>query len=315
MNDFMDMQNPLQNFDNMKYDDQILALEAQAQKNAEDANAWRELGKLHQENDEDEKAILCLRKAYEVDPYDLETLMALGISSTNEIHEIEAMDYLEKWLRTNPDYAGEDFPEIVVNPKDVDGYRISLTKMYLQALNNNGDDEKALTAVGMLYFIDRNYEAAGEFFERALKLNPTDPSLWNKYGAAKANNFDSEEAIMIYKQTLELKPNLVRTWANLGIAYSNNSEFEQASEFYLNALALNPGADHIWEYLNSAFFVMKRFDLIDIAKSKNVNLLRKDFPDILDKDNLPEPSFDNLQNHPLVSGADGPGGPPPVLPQ
>ena len=51
---------------------------------------------------------------------------------------------------------------------------------------------------------------------------PTDHALWNKYGAAMANNFEADEAINAYKQALEIKPNLVRTWANLGIAHSNN---------------------------------------------------------------------------------------------
>jgi len=38
---------------------------------------------LHQENDEDEKAIVCLEKAYSLDPFDLESLLYLGSSCSN----------------------------------------------------------------------------------------------------------------------------------------------------------------------------------------------------------------------------------------
>ena len=61
----------------------ILSLEAEVQKNPENSEAWRQLGILHQENDEDEKALLCLKKGFEVDPLNQDILIALGISSIN----------------------------------------------------------------------------------------------------------------------------------------------------------------------------------------------------------------------------------------
>ncbi len=43
-----------------KTSDAILAMEAHLQKNEKDAQTWRILGKLHQENDQDQKAVSCL---------------------------------------------------------------------------------------------------------------------------------------------------------------------------------------------------------------------------------------------------------------
>jgi peroxin-5 len=40
-----------------KNSEAILAFEAHLQKNISDANAWRIVGRLHQENDQDEKAV------------------------------------------------------------------------------------------------------------------------------------------------------------------------------------------------------------------------------------------------------------------
>lgn len=43
-----------------KTSEAILAMEAHLQKNEKDAQTWRILGKLHQENDQDQKAVSCL---------------------------------------------------------------------------------------------------------------------------------------------------------------------------------------------------------------------------------------------------------------
>ena len=63
----------------------VLCLEAEVQKNKENATAWRMLGQLFQENDQDDYAIIALKSAHEADPYDLDSLLYLGISSTNEL--------------------------------------------------------------------------------------------------------------------------------------------------------------------------------------------------------------------------------------
>ena len=43
-----------------KTSEAILAMEAHLQKNEKDAQTWRILGRLHQENDQDQKAVSCL---------------------------------------------------------------------------------------------------------------------------------------------------------------------------------------------------------------------------------------------------------------
>ena len=43
-------------------------------------------------------------------------------------------------------------------------------------------------ALGILNFIDRNYDGAAAMFQTAIKENPTDHTLWNKFGACCSNN-------------------------------------------------------------------------------------------------------------------------------
>ena len=81
-----------------------MCLEAEVQKNTPDTEAWRILGSLYQENDQDQNAILAFKQAHEVDPYDLDSLLAVGISATNELDEEAAKRHLHSWLRYHPDY-------------------------------------------------------------------------------------------------------------------------------------------------------------------------------------------------------------------
>jgi len=87
-----------------KAQDAILCLEAEVQKNKANSEAWRMLGQLYQENDQDDFAIIALREAHQADPYDLESLLALGVSCTNEHDRLDAYKYLHMWLKFHPDF-------------------------------------------------------------------------------------------------------------------------------------------------------------------------------------------------------------------
>jgi len=113
-------------------------------------------------------------------------------------------------------------------------------------------DTQVLTALGVLQFIRRDFNKASLFFERAIKENPIDHQIWNKYGAALANNSRTEEAVQAYQQALDLRPNYVRTLVNIGLAANNKYEYLDAAQQFIYALCLNPKADHLWSYLRQS---------------------------------------------------------------
>jgi hypothetical protein len=47
----------------------------------------------------DDNAIIAFRAANEADPYDLDSLLCLGISCTNELDEKEAQRCFQDWLK------------------------------------------------------------------------------------------------------------------------------------------------------------------------------------------------------------------------
>lgn len=78
-----------------------------------------------------------------------------------------------------------------------------------------------MNALGVIQFIRRDFDKATKYFEMAIKENPMDHSVWNKYGAALANSLKTEEAMNAYRQAIDLRPNYVRTLVNIGLAHDN----------------------------------------------------------------------------------------------
>lgn len=60
-------------------------------------------------------------------------------------------------------------------------------------------DTNVLLVLGTLNFLQRDYDKARDAFAAAIKENPTDHSLWNKYGAALSNGLQTKEAIGAYE--------------------------------------------------------------------------------------------------------------------
>jgi Flp pilus assembly protein TadD len=132
-------------------------------------------------------------------------------------------------------------------------------------------------ALGILNFIERDYMAAGQTFVEAIKENPTDHTLWNKYGACMSNNMDIKRAIEAYEQALDLRPNYVRTIVNLGLAHNRLMDHKSAANCFLNALIFNPNVSHVWTYLRTALTKMDRFDLLEKVEMRDPFMFKDEF--------------------------------------
>lgn len=83
----------------------ILAFEACVKKEEYRSEGWRFLGICHADNENDISAIAAFLKCYELDPYDLDALLQLGVSYTNEIDPFRAITYLRNWIANHADYG------------------------------------------------------------------------------------------------------------------------------------------------------------------------------------------------------------------
>lgn len=105
------------------------------------------MGQIYQENDQDDFAIIAFKKAYEIDPYDLDSLLCLGISCTNELHKKEAVQHLLSWLKFHPNFSS--LPQVQDENIDFETVR----KAFEMAHKLNPKDPQVLLALGVLSFI------------------------------------------------------------------------------------------------------------------------------------------------------------------
>ncbi|XP_015881476.1 peroxisome biogenesis protein 5 [Ziziphus jujuba] len=251
----------------------VLALEAEVLKNPENSEGWRLLGIAHAENDDDQQAIAAMMRAQEADSTNLEVLLALGVSHTNELEQAAALKYLFGWLRHHPKYGTLAPPELSDSL-----YYADIARLFNEAAQLSPDDADVHVVLGVLYNLSREYDKAIESFQTALKLKPHDYSLWNKLGATQANSVQSADAILAYQHALDLKPNYVRAWANMGISYANQGMYEDSIRYYVRALAMNPKADNAWQYLRISLSCASRDDMLEACDSRNLDVLQKEFP-------------------------------------
>lgn len=292
----------IQQFDEGNISEAILCFESTLRNiDPEHADAWRMLGKCHTEHDEDQKAIVCWLRSLERDPFSPETLLALGVAYVNELDHEKAIETLKNWVANHPLYAGmvddnvgvnnrldrdgeEDLygnpddgtsptdarqrmrPRTVVEMRDVE-------RLLLRALEYDRTDDAAADvyeALGVVYNVSRDYDAAANAFRRAIDVRPMDYQLRNKLGATLANSNRSDEALPFYRAALSLKPKYARGWLNMAISHSNLHNYDEAVRCYLQTLSLNPDARHVWSYLRIALTCSEKWDLLGFAASQNL---------------------------------------------
>jgi peroxin-5 len=135
------------------------------------------------------------------------------------LEQREAITHLSNWLKYHPDF--NHLTSKMSEQPDFDFVRDA----FLEAHFLKPKDTHVALALGVLSFIKRDFAEAARFFEDGIRENPSDHTLWNKYGAAMANNQDILNALKIYHQALDLRPNYVRTMANIGLAYRSMGDY------------------------------------------------------------------------------------------
>ncbi|MCP3683061.1 MAG: glycosyltransferase [bacterium] len=103
------------------------------------------------------------------------------------------------------------------------------------ALNPSAD---RLHKIGIIHYrFNKNYEKAIENFEKAIKLNSNDPSIFIDLGSALAQQKKYDEAIVNFKKSVEIKPT-ASAFYNLGLIYATQKQFGLAVDAYNNAIKL-----------------------------------------------------------------------------
>lgn len=105
-------------------------------------------------------------KGHEIDPYNLDTLLQLGMSLINEKSEDMAINHLNNWLMNHPEY--HSIQSQGERPRD------KIKNAFELARNMNPNDPDIYQVIGALNFMTKDYELASASFSKSLQMRPDD---------------------------------------------------------------------------------------------------------------------------------------------
>ena len=124
------------------------------------------------------------------------------------------------------------------------GYIESAGEFFQSALKDDPSSAEALYGIGSVYLKQDKINQAKECFERAAKLTATypetAPNVWNNLGLIAARDRDTANAITYFRQALQLDPDHFVALENLGNAYKQEKRWEEARQTLERALAIKP---------------------------------------------------------------------------
>lgn len=154
-----------------------LALEAVVQKHCDNDEAWRTLGLIHAECDDDSNAMLCFKTCVSIDPYNTAALASLAACQVNESASVQALQTLCAWLKHSPQFMDmEVLPDAYSDGTLLD----SSTQLLLRALSRDPDCEDVNVLLSILFNLSDESHQAIPLLRRALVANPHSYSTLNK---------------------------------------------------------------------------------------------------------------------------------------
>ena len=197
-------------------------------------DAWKMLGCVLAEVQREAEAIVAFKEALKLEPNNLEIIMRLAVSYTNEGAHDLACQCLEQWIRIK-------YPEIFIPILELQPTHPSHSELFDRikepfieaarlSLGEENIDTDVQVGLGVLMFTAELYQMAADCFHAAIQS--TEPGsekyqtqqhlLWNRYAVCLGNIRGKEEvAIQAYETALALQPNFVKARCNLGVLYHN----------------------------------------------------------------------------------------------
>jgi len=114
------------------------------------------------------------------------------------------------------------------------------TQVIGQAKDNDDIRTEALLQRGVLYEAAGDKDAAIGDYTEAIKLDPSDPDVFNNRGQAYDSKGEPDLAIADYSQSIRLSRDNPRAFFNRGLAYANKAEYQRAITDFDQAIKLDP---------------------------------------------------------------------------
>lgn len=290
----------------------VLLFEAATKSEPENVDGWRLLGISQAKNENDHKAIAAMKRCLALEPTNLEALMYLATSLTNESMPTEACYALQEWLKQHPKYkhlVEEAVPtqdtssQIYLGPTPLskrwstnnqndifmNGFYEAVRKGFINAalLSPDEPDADVQCGLGVLFNVSGEFEKAADCFKTAVSVCHTDHTLWNRLGASLANGGKSEEAMSAYREALLRYPGYIRARYNLSISCIILGAAREAVDHLLTVLNIqDAGPESVRDTINIGREHVTSSSVWSTLRSALMLLGRSDLFESLDERNL-----------------------------
>lgn len=122
---------------------------------------------------------------------------------------------------------------------EMKGETRSAEKVYLLILENE-DDPRVAVNLGHIYYNERLYGLAADYFRKAIRIDPKYALAWFNLGNALDDLKSHHGAIDAYQQAVKLAPRYGDAHYNLAIAYENAGNPGRALKHWRAYLKLDP---------------------------------------------------------------------------
>lgn len=178
-----------------------------------------------------DKALLDLKKAYELDTIRAETHYFLALTLEKLGQNTEAALFFEKALENDFDFSSEikwKLIDIFTKQKKYE----QVVELYKEIIAENPNPEKFIPVVHEAIDVLRKPEIALEITEKLIEENKNDPLALNLYGWALISNKKLDQAKEILDEAFSLDETNPRTLLNLGLLAEKQQKITEAIDLY-----------------------------------------------------------------------------------
>ena len=226
--------------ENVKYENEYLELEKQYLKNNEILSSTDYLEKgISAFNDKDYvMAILCFKKAIELNPEYARAYNGLGVIYKNQGDYSTANKYYKKALELDPEDI-RIYNNLGILYEDQGDYSMA-KKYYEKVIELDPEDASAYCNLGIVNYKQGNYTDAIKWYKRAIEIDPNYSGAYNNLGIVYTDQENYADAITCCKKAIEINPNDSKAYNTLGGVYNNLENYTDATKNYLKAIEINP---------------------------------------------------------------------------
>ena len=138
-------------------------------------------------------------------------------------------------ITRSAEHSSEDLPEDHPSPEVLE----QLSGL-MQQVEHNPEDRKSLVELGNSFYDMGRFDAAVQWYERALELDSSDINVLTDLGTSYLYTGDSEAALKQFSRSLEIDPNHSQTLQNMGVAYFSSGKYEEAVTVWERLITAHP---------------------------------------------------------------------------